>query len=251
MTDTKRAIAANNGNRPLTQKQGYSIRFTGTRQAANDNKSLAEQKAQDIDYSKRFEISDIEILKSFFPTLAKIEVVTDLTRQFAGIDYLVTYTEPRTNAPMTARIDAKRRKAGTCRYWRNKNVPELTFEVRNNGGRFVSCITDPNERTDFYLFTFDDTAEAYLVPFQMARFVLSQPLAAARWRAAANSNGSGAQNVFIPVDAFFLEFFKAQRLPAWLLSRLSVNLAEAATLQSLRSANDNNGNERIVINGAP
>lgn len=245
MTDTKRAIAANNGNRPLTQKQGYSIRFTGTRQAANDNKSLAEQKAQDIDYSKRFEISDIEILKSFFPTLAKIEVVTDLTRQFAGIDYLVTYTEPRTNAPMTARIDAKRRKAGTCRYWRNKNVPELTFEVRNNGGRFVSCITDPNERTDFYLFTFDDTAEAYLVPFQMARFVLSQPLAAA------NSNGSGAQNVFIPVDAFFLEFFKAQRLPAWLLSRLSVNLSEAAALQSLRSANDNNSGERIVINGAP
>lgn len=224
---------------------------TGARQAANDNKSLAEQKARDIDYSKGFEVSDIEILKHFFPTFAKIEVVTDLTRQFAGIDYLVTYAEARTGAPMTARVDAKRRKAGTCRYWRNKNVPELTFEVQNNGGRFVSCITDPNEQTDFYLFTFDDTAEAYLIPFQMARLVLSQPLAAARWRAAANSNGSGAQNVFIPVDAFFLECFKAQRLPAWLLQWLSVNLAELAALKSLQSANDNNDGERTVINGAP
>lgn len=209
-------------------------------QAANDNRAaLAKQKLEDILYSEKFIPDDVKALKSFFGQTASVEVVKDKARQFAGIDYIVTYTEPRTGATLTARIDSKRRKAGTCRYWRDKNIPELTFEIKNNGGQSVSCMTDPTEQTDFYMFTFDDTADVYFISFQLARLVLSRPLTVARWRAVANRNGAGAVNVYIPVDEFYTAAFMTEYLPSWLLQRLSVNIAEAAALKNLREANDN------------
>ena len=241
MTDKSRAATADTSNRPLNmQERYYNTHFAGTRQAVNDNGDFA----RDLAYSEKFIPDDIKALKCFFGTTASVEVVTDETRQFAGIDYLVTYREPRTGAPMTARIDAKRRKAGVCMFWRNKGVPELTFEIRNNGGKLKSCLTDPKEKTDFYLFTFEDTGDVYLIPFQIARLVLSDPLPQARWRAVANSNGSGAECVYIPVDEFFTAAFMTRHLPAWLLQRLSVNFSEAAALKTLQEANDNAGGER-------
>lgn len=241
MTDTKRAATANASHRPLNMQEWYDNTYiAGDCKAGNDNKAaLADQKARDIAYSEKFIPDDVEALKRRFGPTASVEVVKDIKRQLAGIDYLVTYTEPRTGATLTAHVDAKRRKAGTCRYWRDKNIPELTFEIKNNGGQFVSCLTDPKEKTDFNMFTFDDTSDVYLVPFQMARFVLSQPLTVARWPALANRNGAGAVNVYIPVDEFYTAAFMTQKLPAWLLQRLSVNFAEAAALQALREANDN------------
>lgn len=243
MIDTKKAITAHASDRPLNsllQERYYNTYLAGDCKAVNDNKAaLAEQKARDMAYSEKFIPDDVRALKDFFGLTASVEVVKDIKRQRAGIDYLVTYTEPRTGATLTAHVDAKRRKAGTCRYWRDKNIPELTFEIKNNGGQFVSCLTDATEQTDFNMFTFDDTGDVYLVPFQMARFVLSQPLTVARWPALANRNGAGAVNVYIPVDEFFTAAFMTQKLPAWLLQRLSVNFAEAAALQALREANDN------------
>ena len=243
MTDTKEAITAHASDRPLNMQEWYDNTYiAGACKAVNDNKAaLTEQKARDIAYSEKFIPDDVRALKDFFGLTASVEVVKDKKRQRAGIDYIVTYTEPRTGATLTARVDAKRRKEGTCRYWRDKNVPELTFEIKNNGGQSVSCMTDPTEQTDFYMFTFDDTGDVYLVPFQVARFVLSDPLPRARWRAVANRNGAGAVNVYIPVDEFFTAAFMTQKLPAWLLQRLSVNFAEAAALQTLREANDNTG----------
>lgn len=243
MTDTKRATTANASHRPLNMQEWYDNTYiAGACKAVNDNKAaLADQKARDIAYSEKFIPDDVRALKGFFGPTAHVEVVKDIKRQRAGIDYLVTYTEPRTGATLTAHVDAKRRKAGTCRYWRDKNIQELTFEIKNNGGQFVSCLIDPKEKTDFNMFTFDDTGDIYLVSFQVARFVLSQPLTVARWSAVANRNGAGAVNVYIPVDEFFTAAFMTKHLPAWLLQRLSVNLAEAAALQTLREANDNAG----------
>ncbi|MBR1777289.1 MAG: hypothetical protein IJ752_01735 [Alphaproteobacteria bacterium] len=247
MTEIKEAATADTSDRPFDmQERYYNTHLAGARQAVNDNEALsfAEQKARDIAYSEKFIPDDIDALKRFFGATASVEVVKDETRQFAGIDYIVRYTEPRTGAILTARIDAKRRKAGVCMFWRDKGIPELTFEIRNNGGKFVSCLTDPNERTDFYLFTFEDTGDVYLIPFQIARLVLSQPSKVTRWRAVANSNGSGAECVYIPVDEFFTAAFMTGHLPAWLLQRLSVNLAEAAALKTLQEANDNVSGER-------
>lgn len=198
MTDKSRAANACTRHRPQITFQGNDTHLSGTRQAANDNGDFA----RDLAYSKQHEPEDIEALKRLFPTAYKIEPVADEKRQRAGIDYIVRYTEPRTDAPMTARIDAKRRKAGTCRYWQDIATPELTFEIRNNGGKLKSCLTDPNEQTGFYMFTYDDTGDVYLIPFQMARFVLSQPATAERWRTVANRNGKGAVNVYIPADEF-------------------------------------------------
>ena len=251
MIDTKEAITAHASDRhfnSLLQERYYNTHLAGDCKAVNDNKAaLAEQKARDIAYSEKFIPDDIKSLKRFFGTTASVEVVTDETRQFAGIDYLVTYREPRTGAPMTARIDAKRRKAGVCMFWRNKGIPELTFEIRNNGGKLKYCLTDPKEKTDFYLFTFEDTGDVYLIPFQIARLVLSDPLPQARWRAVANSSGSGAECVYIPVDEFFTAAFMTRHLPAWLLQRLAVNLSEKAALKALLEANDNaSGNRKAA-----
>ncbi len=248
MIDTKEAITAHASDRhfnSLLQERYYNTHLAGDCKAVNDNKAaLAEQKARDIAYSEKFIPDDVRALKDFFGLTASVEVVKDKGRQVAGIDYIVTYTEPRTGATLTARVDAKRRKEGTCRYWRDKNVPELTFEIKNNGGKSVSCMTDPTEQTDFYMFTYDDTGDVYLVPFQVARFVLSDPLPRARWRAVANRNGAGAVNVYIPVDEFFTAAFMTQKLPAWLLQRLSVNFSEAAALKTLQEANDNASDKR-------
>ena len=192
---------------------------------------------QDLAYSEKSMSDDINALKCFFGTTANVEVITDVKMQKAGIDYKVTYIESRTGAFLTARIDVKRRKAGTCEHWQNKNIPELTFEIRNNGGKHESCLTDPKEQTDYYLFTFDDTANVYLIPFQVAHLVLSQPLTVARWQT--KTTGSGAVCVYPPVDEFLTAAFMTEHLPAWLLQRLSVNFAEAAALKNLREVNDN------------
>lgn len=248
MIDTKEAITAHASDRPfnsLLQERYYNTHHAGDCKAVNDNKvALAEQKARDMAYSEKFIPDDVRALKDFFGSTASVEVVKDKWRQVAGIDYIVTYTEPRTGATLTARVDAKRRKEGTCRYWRDKNVPELTFEILNNGGKFVSCLTDPEEKTDFYMFTFDDTANVYLIPFQVAHFVLSQPSTVARWQT--KTTGNGTVCVYPPVDEFLTAAFMTKHLPAWLLKRLSVNFAEAAALKNLREANDNATEQRLL-----
>lgn len=251
MIDTKKAITAHASDRPLNsllQERYYNTYLAGDCKAVNDNKAaLAEQKARDMAYSEKFIPDDVRALKDFFGLTASVEVVKDKGRQVAGIDYIVTYTEPRTGATLTARVDAKRRKEGTCRYWRDKNVPELTFEIKNNGGKSVSCMTDPTEQTDFYMFTYDDTGDVYFISFQLARLVLTRPLTVARWRAVANRNGAGAVNVYIPVDEFYTAAFMTEHLPSWLLQRLSVNFAEKAACKALLEANDNaSGNRKAA-----
>lgn len=241
MTDTKEAATAYASNRPFNsfaQKRYYDTHFVGDCKAVNDNKAaLAEQKARDIAYSEKFIPDEKEALKLLFPTCIDVEFVKEREDQFKGKDYIVTYTEPRTGAILKASVDAKRQKAGTCKYWRDKKVPELTFEILNNGGKFVSCLTDPEEKTDFYMFTFDDTANVYLIPFQVAHFVLSQPSTVAHWQT--KTTGNGTVCVYPPVDEFLTAAFMTKHLPAWLLKRLSVNFAEAAALKNLREANDN------------
>ena len=142
----------------------YDIHKTdcSARQSIND---LRAQKVADMAYAESFAEEETAALKRYFPTATAIEVVKDEERQFAGIDYVVTYIEPRTGAILKAYIDAKRRRRGSRDHWKDKGDPEFCFEIRNNNGRLVSCLTDPNEATHFFLFTFEDTGERHLYRF--------------------------------------------------------------------------------------
>lgn len=218
----------------------YDIHKTdcSARQSIND---LRAQKVADMAYAESFAEEEKAALKRYFPTATTIEVVKDKERQFAGIDYVVTYIEPRTGAVLTANVDAKRRRRGSRDWWKDKGA-EFCFEIRNNDGRLVSCLTDPNEATHFYLFTFEDTGGTALVSFQSVRFVLSNPLTVAKWETRKNKNGLGAVCVYVPLSEFLAEDVKMSGMPtAALLSRLARQFAESAEVAAIRehAANDN------------
>lgn len=240
MTPPKKApcVVAQQGLNRINYKN-YTVTNTPPRQSKKD---AWAQKVADMAYAESFAEEETAVLKRYFPTATTIEVVKDKERQFAGIDYVVTYREPRTGAILKAYIDAKRRRRGSRDWWKDKGDPEFCFEIRNNDGRLVSCLTDPNEATHFFLFTFEDTGGTALVSFQSVRFVLSNPLTVAKWETRKNKNGLGAVCVYVPLSEFWAEAVKMSGMPtAALLSRLARQFAESAEVAAIRehAANDN------------
>lgn len=250
MTEIKRqspqtpATALNN----FVQERYYDTHSLQSCKAENDNKAtLAEQKRRDIAHSESFIKEELVLIEKHFGDGARAQFVTDTATQIKGIDYIVRYKMPYADKELTANIDVKRRQFGSRKYWKNPNVPELCFEVLNNGGRAVACLTDNKEETDYFLFIFEDTGDAFFIPYEQARLVLTRRRP--HLPAVINSNGAGTKCVYMPVDEFFTEALKLTApCPSWLLRGIAERLNEAAAVAAIRERQTND-NRQAVANG--
>lgn len=237
MSDTKRTATANASHRPLNmQERYYSTCTAGACKAENHIRNFATDWA----FSERYAEADMAHLSRLFGGGALVEKVTDEERQKAGIDFTVTYLEPRTGETFTATIDAKRRTKAAQGFWADKAIPELCFELLNNGGRRLHCLTDGDEKTDFILSVYEGLTDAFLIPFELARLVVSPPLSVAKWKT--GTSVSGARCVFIPLPDFWIEAVKASGVTSSSLLRIMARrFAEAAEVAEIRerAANDN------------
>lgn len=121
--------------------------------------------------------SDLETIRAFFGESCTSVEKTDEAEDRAGNDYRVTL---RRGA--TVLIDAKARRKGARRWWRDE--PELALERwsvmpcdRCPAGK-TGWALDEAKNTDLILFTFDasDTEQAILLPFQHLRMAFRKYL---------------------------------------------------------------------------
>lgn len=192
MIDTKKAATANASHRPFMQERYDNTNATAARQSENHIRNFATDWA----FSERYAEADMAHLSRLFGGGALVEKVTDEERQKAGIDFTVTYLEPRTGETFTATIDAKRRTKAAQGFWADKAIPELCFELLNNGGRRLHCLTDGDEKTDFILSVYEGLTDAFLIPFELARLVVSPP-PRFQWRSGRPVRAYRAHGVFL------------------------------------------------------
>lgn len=177
----------------------YTVTNTLPRQSNNDNR---EQRRQDMAWSEKRIPIDRANIKKRFARLLSLETVQDKERQLEGKDFVAGYEMPFSNARLEMHIDAKGRREAARNWWRDKKIPELCFEVLNNGRSTGFCISDENEKTDALMFSFENMGDNFLAPYQLARLVLQHALASGEFEPKENKSGSGAHCVYIPVDKF-------------------------------------------------
>ena len=157
--------------------------------------------SENLAYSKGVrEQTDVATIQRLIAGCVRVEKTCE-AQDRAGVDYIATL---RRGAKVL--IDAKTRKAGCGRHWREG--PELALETYSvlpeNGieGKVGWTLCEAKD-VDYIFFTFDpaDTREVFLYPFQLLRMAFRKNLP--RWREkykldVQDSGGWRSQCVFVP-----------------------------------------------------
>lgn len=113
--------------------------------------------------------NDIAIIRSHYSQAAQIQQA-DESLDKKGVDYIVTF--PNANP---VNIDVKRRAAGSSKYWKDRNDPELAIEINSNEHK-VGWTLNPEYLTDKVLYIFDksDSDTSFLLDYRKLQNVTTK-----------------------------------------------------------------------------